>query len=448
MEVQRALQNMIKRDYAYSDVFRHPPIDGAAFSSNGIIKRDIDLGVARVCKNESNCTVFLNDGAWFTTWGQGSFEHSPDERIVFSISRDMGKTWTQAKAIVESANNERSSYGIPFVVPATNRIYLFYFVCSREDWPEKNVGVLHFVYSDDGGQTWSSRFPITLPDRAISLYSGKFHAWVNHPPKIMPNNEVFMTFSHDRPYLFTEDNWQLWASEVNLVKCDNILTESDPKKLTFSLYPEGFYGIRVNARNNLENPALNQLVKFFKGRVEDSVYNIQELTIVALPSGRWVGVGRTFLGAVGYTESFDNGRTWTDAEPLRYCPGGEPIKHPMTMCPITETSDGRVVLLFTNNDGSQRQANHVWDADGKTRNPQWIVVGKEVEGQKENGGLIFSKPHILAQVDDTKDVNFKTGISMPQFCECRGRYFICYNINKEHLLLDELPAELLNKLTP
>jgi hypothetical protein len=51
-------------------------------------------------------------------------------------------------------------------------------------------------------------------------------------------------------------------------------------------------------------------------------------------------------------------------------------------------------------------------------------------------------------VIDTDVTNLKTGISMPQFFEREGRYFVMYNINKEHILLDELPADALEELTP
>ena len=82
--------------------------------------------IATVCKNESNCTLFLSDGAWFTTWSQGSYEHALDERIVFSVSRDMGISWTAPRAIIQSTPELRRSYGVPFVVPGSDRIFLFY----------------------------------------------------------------------------------------------------------------------------------------------------------------------------------------------------------------------------------------------------------------------------------------------------------------------------------
>jgi len=232
------------------------------------------------------------------------------------------------------------------------------------------------------------------------------------------------------------------------VCCANILEERDPGRLEFELLPEGPRGIRVNARKYLDSPALRRLTGFFDGVPEDVVANFQELTLADLPSGRLLGVGRTCIGSPGFTVSEDRGRTWAPAEALRYRPGGEPIAHPMTMCPIATTSDGRLVLLFTNNDGSARGARHVWDGAGRTRNPQWIAVGRAIPGEERNAGLVFGEPMVLVEVDDSGPTNLKTGISMPQFFEREGRYFVMYNINKEHILLDELPPEVMERLTP
>ena len=112
--------NIRRRPFAYSLIYAHPPIPGVAFDWEAI-EHDIPAEIARLCKNESNCTVFLSDGTWMTTWGQGYAETHPEERVVFSLSTDQGKTWSPPKTIVESnpAEGERAAYGIPFVVPET-----------------------------------------------------------------------------------------------------------------------------------------------------------------------------------------------------------------------------------------------------------------------------------------------------------------------------------------
>jgi len=42
----------------------------------------------------------------------------------------------------------------------------------------------------------------------------------------------------------------------------------------------------------------------------------------------------------------------------------------------------------------------------------------------------FSETVARAEIDDSGETNLKTGISMPQFFERDGRYFVMYNINK------------------
>jgi hypothetical protein len=446
---------MSRREFAYADVFR---------SRNSLAS-----------KNESNCTVFLDDGTWFTTWGQGMHEGAPNESIVFATSHDMGVTWSEPALIRASRPKleEHVAYGIPFVVPGhlterddpsmpcSGRIYVFFFVnlnteaklwaetsmldYRRRRYPEHGTGHVHFVYSDDRGQNWSQPHRIDFPTRDIDQIPGRILGWVNHPPQIMPTGEVIFTYSGGRRQVRA---WQLGVAENNVVHVENLLTESDPDKLIFTRYPEGPRGIRVDVFKHRGNTALNRLLAFYDGAAEDTGFDFEEMTVVPLSGDRWLGVGRCKLGSPAYTVSADHGRTWSTPEPLCYAPGGEPVKHPMTMCPIARTSDGRLVLLFTNNDGSQRGAHHVWDGDGRTRNPQWIAVGRELSGDDRNAGLVFGDPRVLAEVDDSGDTNLKTGISMPQFFEREGRYFVCYNVNKRDILLDEIPATVLDALTP
>ena len=442
---------MRRREFAYSEVYCHPLIEGMAFGPNGTIKPELAPEIATFCKNESNCTLFLPDGTWFTTWSQGSYEHALDERLVFATSRDMGRTWTAPQIITRSTREERRAYAVPFLVPDTNRIYFFYHAGNQAGgWndPLYDSGNLWFIHSDDHGATWSERIRVDLPERDINIFPDRFHGWLNHPPQIMPEGDVILPVTHYQRTGLQRRNWMLIPAEVSVIRCDNILTETDPAKLRFSLWPAGPRGIRVDAWKHRDNAALTRHLKAFDGLPEQSAFNVQEMTVVPLAGGRWLGVGRTFLGAPGYTVSADRGQTWTPVEPLRYGPDGDPIRHPMTMSPIARTSDGRIILLFTNNDGSQRGAKHLWDGNGRTRNPQWFAVGREIPGERDNAGLVFGRPRILADVDDSGEANLKTGISMPQFFERDGRFFVCYNINKEHILLDEIAAAVLDEMTP
>lgn len=439
---------MRNRPFAYADVFRHPPLPHAAFDHHGAARDDLPPDTATVCKNESNCTVFLDRDTWFTTWSQGSFEHAPDERIVFAMSTDEGRTWTDPRTIVASTPAWRRAYGAPFVVPDTQRIYLFFHE-GRQDVPRGDpaygCGPLRFVFSDDRARTWSDPTDIVLPDRDINVFPDRFSAWLNHPPQIMPQGDVVLPLTHGQRGGLPRRAWMLTPGEASILRCDNILDESDPARLQFTLLPEGPRGIRVDAVEHHGNAALQRLIGALDGRVEDSGFSFQEMTVVGLRDGRWLGVGRTFLGSPGYTVSADRGRSWSSVEPLLDAPGGRPMAHPMTMCPIARVDDHRLILLFTNNDGTRRGARHVWDGDGRTRNPQWFVIGTELPGEARNAGLTFGAAHELAEVDDSGEVNLKTGISMPQFISHRERHFVMYNVNKEHILLDEIQNDTLKE---
>jgi hypothetical protein len=106
------------RPFAYADIYRHPPMSGL----------DLPPELASIRKNESSCLVVLRDGTWLTTWSQGSSEGALDEKIVCATSRDLGLTWSEPRRIVASTPEWRRSYGCPFVVPATGRLYVS---CTR-----------------------------------------------------------------------------------------------------------------------------------------------------------------------------------------------------------------------------------------------------------------------------------------------------------------------------
>ena len=67
--------------------------------------------------------------------------------------------------------------------------------------------------------------------------------------------------------------------------------------------------------------------------------------------------------------------------------------------------------------------------------------------------MIFGEPRILASVDDRDSPDgFRTssctGISMPQYFHAEGRHFVQYGMKKEHILIDEIPAAIIDEMTP
>lgn len=443
------MDGMKARPFAHADIYRHPPMSGA----------NPPPELAAVRKNESSCVVLLADGTWFVTWSQGSFEGAHDEKIVGATSHDNGCTWSAPRGITASSLQFRRSYGCPFVVPGSGRVYLFLHEGRHSggaiapNSPEVDSGMLGFMYSDDSGATWSEIRSIPIPDRDISMFPDRIHGHLNHPPQLMPGDRVVLPLSQYARLGSMRRDWQLVAGENSLLWCENLLTEADPQRLRFTLLPEGPRGIRADVLKHADNAAVNRLATVFAGYPDSLAYNTQELTVVPLSDGRWVGVSRTYLGSPGFTVSRDQGHTWSPVERLRYGPDGRFIDHPHTMCPIARLPDGRFLLLFTNNDGTKNGAEHVWDGGCRTRNPQWFVIGREIPGEDRNGGLIFGEPRILAEADENEAPDgFRastcTGISMPQYIAAAGRHFVQYGLKKEHILLDEIPSSVIDAMTP
>lgn len=422
------------RPYAYATVYSHPPTEGAAFGRDGHIRPEIPADIAQFCKNESNCMFRLPGGTLAMTWGMGSYELARDERIVMSTSDDDGRTWSQPRTIVRSDSGLRIAYGVPHYDAQHDALYLIYHAGLQTDRadPSYDSGHLWWVRSPDRGATWSSPTPIELPDRDLDVFPDRLHAWLNHPPTTLASGRVLLPFSRITTNGLRRRSWTMAASETRVLE----LT-FDADGMTTRELPDGPTGIRADRLTHHNNPAARRLATHFGGDPLDVAGNFQELTLAELPDGRLLGVGRTVLGSPGFSVSRDSGTSWTAVEQLRYSPGGRPIEHPMTMCPVLRLRNGDVVLMFTNNDGSRRGSSHVWDGQ-RNRNPQWLTVGHQQSGVDENAGLTFSDPIRVAEVIVGPDANMKTGISMPHALETEDGLFVAYNVNKEHIVLDRL----------
>lgn len=443
------LVGLKSRPFAYADIYRHPPMSGLGLPAE----------LASIRKNESSCLVLLRDGTWFVTWSQGSSEGALDEKIVCATSRDLGRTWSEPRIIVTSTAEWRRSYGCPFVVPGSGRIYLFLHEGRQHGHGlhrldvAVDAGRFAFLFSDDDGVTWSEIFQLPMFDRDILIFPDRFHAHLNHPPQLMPGGRVVLPFTQHMRNGATRRFWQLCWSESSLIECEILLTERDPVKLRFSILPPGTHGLRADVLRHGDNSAVRRLAAAFGGRPVELAANAQEPTVVALSDGRWVCVMRTYLGSPGFSVSEDGGCNWTPVERLRYRPDGAFIDHPHTMCPLAKLPDGRFILLFTNNDGTRNGAEHVWDGGNRTRSPQWFAIGREVPGEPRNAGLVFGEPRILCEASDEESPDgFRastcTGISMPQYFSAAGRHFVQYGLKKEYILLDEIPADVIDAMTP
>jgi hypothetical protein len=348
--------------------------------------RDIANGLPIV--SEGYCdqpyVVVTRDGNWLCvlTTGKGK-EGDRGQHVVSTISTDHGKTWSQPVDI-EPADGPEASWVVPLVTPG-GRVYAFY------DYNGDHVETLRgkriradmlgwyvYRYSDDNGRSWSRdryRLPmrVTACDRAND-WEGKVQIfWGICKPQII-NHDAYFAFSKLGKYIL--DNGEGW-----LYRSDNILTERDPSKLRWDLWPEGDHGIRSPEFGSIQ----------------------EEHNLVQVKGDTLYCVYRTLNGFPCHIYSTDGGRSWEKPEPMTYTPGGRPIKTPRACPKLWRTANGKYLFWF----------HHQGTKSFRPRNPAWIIGGVE-----RNGRIHWSQPEILLYGPDKK-----ADMSYPDMIEQDGRFW-------------------------
>jgi hypothetical protein len=408
--------------------------------------------------------TFTSKGTWLICWTQTSEEvepgFRPDQRAVCSRSVDNGKTWSR-EIVIEPAEIEaidfppQPDYGmvapapdgqshheggsptvesatqrsrVPawpmiFTAPYLDRVYVFYWYNTNANI-YRDAGHLYFKYSDDDGLTWSERFQVPIRQTAIDEAGFDMHGWNYGQPMILPNGKVMLAITKIRPTTLPR-LFENWHTEVFFIVVENILYERDPRQLRFQTYPQGEHGLIVlNTRT---------------GRPF-----AQEASVVPLDRGGLLSVMRTDTGYIYYSTSSDDGVSWSKPAVLRSGPGGLPICQPVAPAPITKLRDGRYILLFHNNDGTANGGEGPY-ASLKNRTPLWLMVGRELDGVPDNGGLVFSAPKIAIEngvqpLGKTR----RTDISYQRFFQWQNRFFILYNHRKLDINIHEVDPALLD----
>lgn len=400
--------------------------------------------------NQQGQITITPNGTWICAWTRGSAEAAPDHNIAIATSQDMGRTWSDP-VMVEKASPDGQlvpSWIIIFTVPHSGRIYVFYW-CITEPGHPRESGKIFLRFSDDEGASWSDRTELPMPFHAgIDEDGAAFHGWNYQEPRIMPNGEVVFTFAKIRPS--TIDPWldasvdictgndpvaghaKVWNTQAFMMVCTNLLGESDPNRLNFEIRPEGANGLHIMY------PSHN----FPCG---------DELCVVPLSTGEWFATFRAPVGHILSAISADFGRTWSEPEPLRFCPGGSIIPHPNSAEPLYRLKDGRYILLFHNNDGSANFGFGPWD-HWRVRTPLWIVIGRELTAARGPTRIVWTKPkvlidnHCVQQTVNTSEEKFgcRTDVNYPQFFETEGRYFVTYCNRKLDILINEVDPALID----
>ena len=366
-------------------------------------------------------TVIANDGAWLTvlTTGVGK-EGAAHQHIVSTRSRDKGRTWSPLVDI-EPANGPEASWAMPLKTPS-GRIYVFYnynkdnlreLPTSNAENTRKRVdtmGYYVFKYSDDNGLTWSAeRYEIPMRQMRIDRENNDqgriMYFWGVGKPVVVGNYAIFGFAKVGK--------WGTPGGMVESQGCflrsDNILTERDPKKIRWTLLPDGDEGLRAP-----------------KGPVSD------EANPTFLSNGSLYATYRTIDGYLCEAYSRDGGHTWTPPAYAVYAQG-RPIKHNRAAPFVRRFANGKYVLWFHNHGGEQFHVKNLNQYLG--RNPSWLAGGIE-----RNGRIYWSEPEIVLYNDDPL-----VGSSYPDFIEDGGHYYIT-ETQKTIARVHEIDSALLEAL--
>lgn len=312
-------------------------------------------------KQYINSFCVTSRGTWIVSVTSG---HSGRAKVYTRRSEDRGRTWSSERSVAFDA---KIRFGDDYdaemgqLVPVTGlpgvegeRVYQFHIV--RNIRKGARFGKIVYTISEDDGRTWRG------PGKAGSVYELEApvyelvgHEWGWHlmaPPRRMRNGELCLPLNvcTDPPSL------RDIRSELVFARSENIYTESDPARIEFSFHPEPPRGVPVP-------------LDWAPGESQG-----MEPQVAELPDGRVFAVIRTGNGNVAFVVSADDGRTWSEPKVLRREEGGAPILNPNCPCPLTTLSDGRLVLLHCNNDGSVDGVNDVYRAD-VVRHPIYVSVG-------------------------------------------------------------------------
>jgi hypothetical protein len=381
-------------------------------------------------------------GTFLAIRTQASIEAAGDQRVVSARSTDQGETWSEPVEVDgpdDQDDGGMASWGFPVLAPGVtddggDRIYCLYVKnVGVNDSRAADTGALRYRYSEDDGRSWSDEtFDLTIEPCAISNPNPDVpESWIVYQqPTVLDDGTVLAPFTHWASDAcdvdLTSSDMFNRHSEVRFLRFENIREVSDPSAVTVTTWPDADHGLQVP---HPERPGISVA---------------QEPTAKHLPDGRLICALRTLQGQVYFALSDDDGRTWDTPRPLCYGPDedDQPIENPIAPCPLYETADDRLLLVFYNNDGTGHGAAGPTDTE-RNRTPAWYTVGEYVDHPSHP--VRFDKPRIL--VDNGfqslgAEHNTRQTATYTSFFEQDGRAYFWYPDGKYFLLGKDISDEL------
>ena len=314
----------------------------------GVEKQIIAPSTAYSPKNTEGSAIHLTNGDILLTWTQFiDIDQMPEDqhppysakrrapttddgyaRIVGIISGDGGKTWSQPRVYIDDRDAAINTMSPALTRMADGRLLMAYSWRSGGNHVDNHGPCAKRVrISDDDGETWTD------------------------PVSITPDDGLYYTGCHDRAYTL--------SSGRVLVQCHTLHPGPKKKMSNFIAFSD----------DNGKTWSLSNFITELVAR------GFEEASIARRRDGSLLMIMRSWRGQAFYTESTDNGATWSEAYPSN-------IVAPAAPSLLTNLPDSDDMLLIWN-------PLHIPEANHNlTRHPLLCAISKD-------GGRNWGLPRAL-----------------------------------------------------
>lgn len=373
----------VTADRAIAEEASHCPVNADRRSS--VLVRDRGYAempyMVRLPSGDIGMTLTVSSGT----------EGDNDQHIIFLVSKDEGKSWTQ-RSVIEPPSGPEASWAMPFVFEAKLFVVYLYNARGIKRWPLHGGGGRTRVdvigdpavrSSDDEGRSWASRTLVAVPlsdiDKRNGFLGSERILWLSGAPII-----------HDG-YLY------IGMSKAGVSRSGNVFPDT-----------EAFLLRTRDPRNGTGWQLLPGNKKGFSAAGESNV--TEEPNPIGLEANAMLVFSRTMEGRILQSITMDAGATWQSRWATLI--SGAPLPNPRANAPLFRFSDGRVIAWHHNNG-----AKNWWP-----RNPVYYSCLV----RSSDGEIRWSEPRLL--ICDPRD---KTLISYPSFLESGDRLLISETSKRE-----------------
>lgn len=375
---------------------------------------------------QSQSLAKISDRDWALGFTKAEIESAGDQTVYFTRTKNAGKDWSKPVAIEANVDRNHPSGWIELAYIEKSRLLFAFYFWNETGSKIRDGTDIYYRISADEGESWGERHRVALRDLDIFSGASSRHGWFMDGAITTSADTLVLGVSLADPDLIN-GNPDRWRTEVYFLRIPNVskITEDTPPYT--DLTPHTPTGL------SLPHPVTG--LPFAN---EPSVAELED---------RLVCIARSRTGVLSFTQSFDDGVTWSDLEPLRFYDGGPPLLHPNGPATIRTLASGDVAILFNDNPGGAAYVKGKWSEGWEPRYPLKLIVARQT-GARANAGLEFGMPEILLTYLGKPGAGTLRYPSYPELMETADGLKVFYSMDKAGLYFKRVPPELLERAAP